>query len=163
VRAGDDSRHNQTLRGAAHDLYGKHQKFRYQVEHHPFILAFSIPTVAPFRAQLPSFIPLYLLLLLPLFSIIALVLAIYPRFVITPGFPFFIKRSVVPDDFKAPPENDEELLALFRIRCAALAKILYWKILLFRIAMASCLLYLAVLFLLAIGGVFYPLPTESHS
>jgi hypothetical protein len=128
-----------------------------------FFLAISIPTVAAFRAQLPFYMPLLLLLLFPLFSIILLVLAIYPRFVLTPGFPFFIKRSVMPEDFVSPPEDDKELLALFRTRCAALAKILYWKIFLFRIAMASCLVYLALLFLLALGGVFFPLPGENHS
>jgi hypothetical protein len=118
-------------------------------------LAISIPSVAAFRAQLPAYTPFFLLLLLPLFSIILLVLAIYPRFVITPGFPFFIKRDVSPDDFVPPPDDDKELLQLFRVRCAALAKILYWKILLFRIAMVACLTYLAVLFALAIGAVFY--------
>ena len=106
--------------------------------------------------------PFFVLLLLPLFSIILLVLAIYPRFVLTPGFPFFIKRSVDPNDFVTPPDDDTELLALFSTRCAALAKILYWKIFLFRIAMAACLVYLAVLFVLALGAVFFPLPTESH-
>jgi hypothetical protein len=84
------------------------------------------------------------------------VLAIYPRFVVTPGFPFFIKRSVSPDDFVTPPDDDKELLALFQIRCAALAKILFWKIVHFRIAMASCLAYLAILAALAVGGVFLP-------
>ena len=128
-----------------------------------FFLAISIPTVAAFRAQLPYYMPLFLLLLLPLFSIILLVLAIYPQFVVTPGFPFFIERSVSPDNFVAPPDDEKELLALFRVRCAALAKILYWKILLFRIAMGACLIYLAVLFVLAIGGVFYPLPIERCS
>lgn len=128
-----------------------------------FFLAISIPTVAAFRAQLPISMPIFLLLLLPLFSIILLVLAIYPRFVSTPGFPFFIKRSVTADDFVSPPDDDTELLALFRTRCAALAKILYWKICLFRIAMASCLIYLAVLFVRALGGVFFPLPAENHS
>jgi len=128
-----------------------------------FFLAISIPTVAAFRTQLPFYMPLFLLLLLPLFSIILLVLAIYPRFVATPGFPFFIKRSVRPDDFVAPPDDDKELLAVFRVRCAALAKILYWKILLFRIAMGACLIYLTVLFVLAVGGVFHPLPIERCS
>jgi hypothetical protein len=108
-------------------------------------------------------LPFFVLLLLPLFSIILLVLAIYPRFVLTPGFPFFIKRSVTPDDFVTPPEDDKELLAFFRTRCAALAKILNWKIFLFRIAMAACFVYLGVLFVLALGGVFFPFPTESHS
>jgi hypothetical protein len=57
--------------------------------------------------------PLLLLLLLPLFSIILLVLAIYPRYVVTPGFPFFIKRSVEPEDFVTPPDDDKELLLSF--------------------------------------------------
>jgi hypothetical protein len=83
-----------------------------------FFLAISIPTVAAFRTQLPFYMPIFLLLLLPLFSIILLVLAIYPRFVATPGFPFFIKRSVTADDFVSPPDDDGELLALFRTRCA---------------------------------------------
>jgi hypothetical protein len=99
------------------------------------------------------------LLLLPLFAIILLILAIYPRFVVTPGFPFFVKRSVRPDDFVTPPDDEEELLALFRNRCAALAEILYWKIVLFRIAMAACLLYLVILFALSIGGALHPGPT----
>ncbi len=58
-----------------------------------------------------------------------------------------------------PPDDDKELLALFRNRCAALAKILYWKIVLFRIAMGACLIYLAILFALAIGGALHPAPT----
>ena len=128
-----------------------------------FFLAISIPTVAAFRAQLPSYMPLLLLMLLPLFSIILLVLAIYPRYVVTPGFPFFIKRSVSPDDFVTPPDDEQELLGLFRSRCAALAKILYWKILFFRIAMAGCLIYLVILFALAMGGVMHPIPVEGHT
>ena len=124
-----------------------------------FFLTVSIPTVVAFRAQLPVYVPLLLLLLLPLFAIILLILAIYPRFVVTPGFPFFVKRSVRPEDFVTPPDDEEELLALFRNRCAALAKILYWKIVLFRIAMAACLIYLAILFLLSIGGALHPVPT----
>ena len=34
----------------------------------------------------------------------------------------------------------------------------YWKI----VASGACLIYLAVLFALAIGGVFYPFPIEGH-
>ena len=105
--------------------------------------------------------PLFLLLLLPLFSIILLVLAIYPRYVVTPGFPFFIKRSVSPDDFVTPPDDEKELLGLFRSRCAALAKILYWKIFLLPDRDGGCLIYLAILFALAIGGVS-SLPAESR-
>ena len=123
-----------------------------------FFLSISVPTVVAFRAQLPVYVPLLLLLLLPLFSIILLILAIYPRFVVTPGFPFFVRRSVSPDDFVTPPDDEKELLALFRNRCAALAKILYWKIVLFRIAMGACLIYLAILFALSIGGVLHPVP-----
>jgi hypothetical protein len=117
-----------------------------------FFLSISIPTVVAFREQLPAHVPLLLLLLLPIFSIILLILAIYPRFVATPGFPFFVRAAVGPDDFVCPPEDDSDLLALFKVRCAALAKILYWKILLFRIAMVACLLYLAIIFVLAAGG-----------
>ena len=73
-----------------------------------FFLAISIPTVAAFRTQLPFYMPIFLLLLLPLFSIILLVLAIYPRFVLTPGFPFFIKRTVDPEDFVTPPDDDKK-------------------------------------------------------
>ncbi len=58
-----------------------------------------------------------------------------------------------------PPDDEKELLALFRNRCAALAQILYWKIVLFRIAMGACLIYLAILFVLSIGGVLHPPPT----
>jgi len=128
-----------------------------------FFLAISIPTVAAFREQFPFHLPFFLLLLLPLSAIVLLVLAIYPRFVATPGFPFLIKRSVSPDDFVPPPDDDQELLALFRVRCAALAKILYWKTFLFRIALGACLIYLAALFILAASGVFFPLPIEVHS
>lgn len=127
-----------------------------------FFLSISIPTIVAFRAQLPAFVPLFLLLLLPLFSIILLILAIYPRFVSTPGFPFFIRRSVCANDFETPPEDADELLALFRNRCAALAKILYWKVFLFRIAIGVCLFYLAILFFLAIGGALSVSPADAH-
>jgi hypothetical protein len=100
------------------------------------------------------------LLLLPLFAIILLILAIYPRFVVTPGFPFFTKRSVRPEDSVTPPDDEEELPALFRNRCAALAKILYWKIVLFRTAMGAGLIYLVILFVLSIGGALHPVLTE---
>jgi hypothetical protein len=127
-----------------------------------FFLAISIPTIVAFRAQLPLYVPLFLLLLLPLFSIILLILAIYPRFVATPGFPFFIRREVRAGDFVTPPEDADELLDLFRNRCAALAKILYWKVFLFRIAIGVSLFYLAILFFLAIGGALSGTPAEAH-
>src|SRR5271154_6641533 len=71
-----------------------------------FFLAISIPTLVAFRAQLPLYTPLYMMLLLPMFSIILLILAIYPRFVATPGFPFFVRRTVDPEDFVIPPEDE---------------------------------------------------------
>ena len=64
-----------------------------------FLLAISIPAVVALRDDLPKFIPLSLLLLLPLAAIIFLPLSIYPRFKTTPGYPFYFRRSVGPDDF----------------------------------------------------------------
>jgi hypothetical protein len=114
------------------------------------VILFSISTVAGFRAQFPPYVPIYLLLLLPLCAIIVLLLAIYPRFVVIPGFPFYVRRSMRHDDFVMPPEDGKELMVLFRHRCAALANILYWKIFLFRIAMVLCLVYLVILVILAL-------------
>ena len=114
------------------------------------IILFSISAVTSFRNQFPPFMPIYLLLLLPLCAIIVLVLAIYPRFVAIPGFPFYVRRSIRADDFVMPPEDGKDLMVLFRHRCAALANILYWKIFLFRIAMALCLIYLVILAILAL-------------
>ena len=127
------------------------------------IILFSISTVASFRTQFPSFIPIYLLLLLPLCAIIILILAIYPRFVVIPGFPFYVRRSMRPDDFVMPPEDGKDLMVLLRHRCAALANILYWKIFLFRIAMVLCLIYLVVLIILALCEGLSVLGVASHS
>ena len=129
------------------------------------IILFSISTVTTFRTQFPPFVPIYLLLLLPLCAIIVLILAIYPRFVVIPGFPFYVRRSIGPDDFVMPPEDVKERIVLFRHRCAALANILYWKIFLFRIAMVLCLVYLIILAFLALFeglsslGVAHPSPS----
>lgn len=129
------------------------------------VILFSISTVAAFRAQFPPYVPIYLLLLLPLLAIIILLLAIYPRFVVIPGFPFYVRRSLRHDDFVMPPEDGKELIVLFRHRCAALADILYWKIFLFRIAMVLCLAYLVILVILALlaglssFGVPHPPPS----
>jgi hypothetical protein len=57
-----------------------------------------------------------------------------------------------PEAFVTPPEDAEAFLALQRYRCASLANILYWKIVLFRIAIGICLFYLAALVTLALGG-----------
>ena len=83
-------------------------------------------------------------------AIILLMLAIYPRFVVIPGFPFYVRRSMRHDDFVMPPEDGKDFLVLYRHRCAALANILYWKIFLFRIAMVLCLVYLVILAFLAL-------------
>ena len=129
------------------------------------IILFSISTVTTFRTQFPPFVPIYLLLLLPLCAIIVLMLAIYPRFVVIPGFPFYVRRSMQHDDFVTPPEDGKDLLVLYRHRCAALANILYWKIFLFRIAMVLCLIYLIILAFLALFeglsslGVAHPSPS----
>jgi len=129
------------------------------------VILFSISTVAGFRAQFPPYVPIYLLLLLPLCAIIVLLLAIYPRFVVIPGFPFYVRRSMRHHDFVMPPEDGKERMVLFRHRCAALANILYWKIFLFRIAMVLCLVYLIILAFLALFeglsslGVAQPSPS----
>ena len=126
-----------------------------------FLIAISIPTVVALRSDLPTFIPLPLLLVLPLSAIICLLLSIYPRFNITPGYPFFFKRSLRPDDFGAPPKDDLELVTLFRNRCVTLATILYWKIIFFRLAVGICLFYLAILLVLTIADGIHDLLTPS--
>jgi hypothetical protein len=117
-----------------------------------FFLSISISTVAAFRPELPHYIPMLLLLLLPVCSIILLILSLAPRFIAIPGYPFYLRRSMSPDAFVAPPEDAEAFLALLRHRCASLANILYWKIVLFRIAIGICLFYLTALSALALGG-----------
>ena len=117
------------------------------------IILFSISTVTTFRTQFPPFVPIYLML------------AIYHRFVVIPGFPFYVRRSMRPDDFVMPPADGKELMVLYRHRCAALANILYGKIFLFRIAMVLCLVYLVILVILALFeglsslGVAHPSPS----
>lgn len=129
------------------------------------VILFSISTVTAFRTQFPSFMPIYLLLLLPLCAIILLILAIYPRFVVIPGFPFYVRRSMRHDDFVMPSEDGKDLQVLYRHRCVALANILYWKIFLFRIAMVLCLAYLVILVIFALFeglaslGVAHPSPS----
>jgi hypothetical protein len=117
-----------------------------------FFLSLSISTVTAFRGEFPHYVPILLLLLLPMCSIILLILSIAPRFIIIPGYPFYLRRSMSADAFVTPPEDEEGLLALFRKRCAALGNILYWKIFLFRIAIGICLFYLVALMFLALSG-----------
>src|SRR5207248_664253 len=88
-----------------------------------FLMTFTTPTIVVFRTQLPGFIPIYLLLLIPLCAIACFIFSMYPRFLVTPGFPFYYKRSVTPEDFPLPPQDGMKLLALFQNRCATLAGI----------------------------------------
>jgi hypothetical protein len=85
-----------------------------------FFLSISISTVTAFCADLPTHIPILLLLAPPLCSIILLILSISPRFAVIPGYPFYVRRSMNPDVFVTPPEDEEGLLSLYRYRCAAL-------------------------------------------
>jgi hypothetical protein len=120
-----------------------------------FFLSISISAVTSFRAELPRFLPILLLLTLPLCSIIILITAIYPRFRAVSGFSFHVKSSVGLNDFLDPPEDDEAIVLQLRYRCVALADILYRKIALFKVSMVICLIYLVTLLLLAVcGGVF---------
>ena len=119
--------------------------------------------IVALRNDLPEFIPLSLLLLLPLSAIIFLLLSIYPRFSNTPDYPFFFRRSVGPDEFGDPPEDNREQLILFRNRCVSLATILYRKVLFFRIALGICLFYAAVLLALAIGDAVHGFPVAGRS
>src|SRR5271166_5137176 len=126
-----------------------------------FLLAISISTIVAFRDELPASVPIFVLLIFPLFAIILLILSIYPRFIVTPGFPFYFRRSITPADFVGPPEEESELLALFRNRCAALATIFYWKMHYFRIALGISLFYLAILLILTFGGIIHELAFHS--
>ena len=119
------------------------------------LLGVSIPIIVAFRNELPASIPIFAVLMAPLGAILLLIASIYPHFIVTPGFPFYFKRSIAPADFVVPPDDESELLALFRNRCAALAKIFYWKMHAFRIALGVSLIYFAVLLGLTVGGAFH--------
>jgi hypothetical protein len=116
------------------------------------MIIFSISVVSLFRPDLPSWLPFYLLLLAPMLSLVFLLLAIFPRFSARPGFPFRIGASVAPSEFATMPKDDGELKLAYETDCSALAEILYWKVLYFRLAMALCFFYVGVLFCLAVGG-----------
>ena len=127
-----------------------------------FLLAFTMPAIIPFRPELPLYVPLTLLLFLPLSAILLLILSVFPCFIVTPGYPFFLRRSVAPDEFGGPPEDDRELLNYYRNPCASLAKILYLKVFYFRIAMGICLFYIAIIFVLAGGGALHEFSAYQH-
>jgi hypothetical protein len=124
------------------------------------MIIFSVSVLSIFRLDFPTWLPFYLILLLPLGSMFFIILSIYPRFSPSPGFPFYVRSIISPNDFAAMPEDDGEILNAYRKDCACLAVILYRKVLLFRIAMAFCFLYFSVLLILAIAGARNPTPSN---
>jgi hypothetical protein len=108
-------------------------------------IAISVGPLLAFRGEFPRYIPMQLLVVIPLCSIILLLISIYPRFRVIPGYPFFVSRFVSPDLFPLPADDDETVLAELRSRCVAFAKILYWKVFFFKIAIALCFIYLIAL------------------
>ena len=125
------------------------------------MIIFSVSVLAIFRLEFPSWLPFYIILLLPMGSLFFIILSIYPRFSAFPGFPFYVKASISPTDFSAMPEDDNDLLDAYRKDCASLAKILYRKIMYFKIALGFCFLYFAILFVLAVAGVRNAAPTTT--
>jgi hypothetical protein len=117
-----------------------------------FFLSISISTVSAFRLELPKFVPVYILLALPLCSIMLFIFSIYPRIKKVTGFPFYANRKVVLEDIVGPPEGDEAFVLQLRRRCVALANIFSRKIFLFKTSMIISLVYLAVLFVMAVCG-----------
>ena len=116
------------------------------------MIIFSMSVLSIFRQDLPSWLPLYIILVVPMCSIFFLAVSIFPRFSTTPGLPFYVKREIGPTDFDIIPEEENDVLQLYRNECATLANILYRKVFHFRIAMAFCFLYFVLLFSLAIAG-----------
>jgi hypothetical protein len=116
------------------------------------IVVFSISVLTLFRPDLPAWLPFYVVLLAPILSLVFLLVSIFPRFSAHPGFPFRIGAAVPPDVFAKLPKDDSELALAYETDCSALAGILYRKVFHFRVAMAFCFLYVALLLCLAIGG-----------
>jgi hypothetical protein len=116
------------------------------------MIIFSMSVLSIFRQDLPAWLPLYMILTLPMCSIFFLILSLIPRFSVAPGLPFYVKREVSPNDFDTIPEEENEVLNAYRNDCACLAKILYRKVLYFRIAIGFCFVYSILLFSLAITG-----------
>ena len=101
-----------------------------------------------------AFLPILLLLTVPIASIIILFWSIYPRTVRSSGSHFHVKKKVDADDFADPPEDEETFIRQLRDRCVMLANILSRKMWLFKISIGLCLVYhIVLLALLAIGGV----------
>jgi hypothetical protein len=119
-----------------------------------FFLSISVGAVTSFRQDLPPFLPMLLLLTVPIASIIILIWSIYPRTIRTSGSHFHVKKNVDAADFADAPEDEEAFIRQLRDRCVILAKILSRKIALFKLSIALCLIYHIVLLVLAaVGGV----------
>jgi hypothetical protein len=119
-----------------------------------FFLSISVGAVTSFRSDLPPFLPILLLLTVPIASIIILIWSIYPRTIKTSGSHFHVKKDVVAADFADAPEDEEAFILQLRDRCVVLAKILSRKVSLFKLSIALCLIYHVVLLALAaVGGV----------
>jgi hypothetical protein len=116
------------------------------------MIIFSMSVLSIFRSDLPAWLPLYMILVLPMCAIFFLVISIFPRFSTAPSFPFYVKSAISPKDFDTIPEDESDLLRIYRDDCVSLGKILYWKVLYFKIAMVFCFLYFVVLLGLAIAG-----------
>jgi hypothetical protein len=115
-------------------------------------IAISVSPIMAFRSEFPRYIPMQLLVVVPLCSIILLLISIYPRFLAIPGYPFLVSRSVSPDLFPLPVEDKETTLAQLRSRCVAFAKILYWKVFFFKIAITLGFIYLVALLALTVSS-----------
>jgi hypothetical protein len=119
-----------------------------------FFLSISVGAVTSFRPDLPPFLPILLLLTVPIASIIILIWSIYPRTIKSSGSHFHVKKNVEAADFADPPEDEEAFIRQLRDRCVVLAKILSRKVSLFKLSIGLCLIYHVVLLALAaVGGV----------
>jgi hypothetical protein len=119
-----------------------------------FFLSISVGAVTSFRQELPPFLPILLLLTVPIASIIILIWSIYPRTIRTSGSHFHLKKNVEAADFADPPEDEESFVRQLRDRCVVLAQILSRKVSLFKLSIVLCLIYHVVLLALAaVGGV----------
>jgi len=126
-----------------------------------FFLSISVGAVTSFRPDLPPFVPILLLLTVPIASIIILIWSIYPRTIRTKGSHFHVKKNVDADDFADAPRDEESFIRTLRDRCVVLAKILSRKMWLFKLSIGLCLIYhIMLLALAAVGGVmeFSPKP-----
>ena len=119
-----------------------------------FFLSISVGAVTSFRTDLPPFLPILLLLTVPIASIIILIWSIYPRTIRSEGSNFHVKANIGAEDFADAPEDEEAFIRQLRDRCVILAKILSRKVSLFKLSIGLCLIYhIVLLALAAVGGV----------